>query len=381
MLVKNQDIDYATGKVTDRWTRILHAKNAGGSRLVLPETAGFTTVEKSALPGRSTPRRLWSRSLPRKLEVGSPWEYKIVVKNTGRSTWTEDRVTLVSCDGPADREPIVGKLNKDVKPGEQVVVAVFFPAADMAGYVSHACRLHNGQSGWFGPRCAVSVNVADSRAASKTYAFRESGHIRLKWFAPATPGAMTGYEVHPHRRLPQAIGPDCFRTRHGLPRRRSPEKPRHYYYHVVAIDRDGRKSRPSNEDNAKALGKPRFWDSEIVDHDLPVRIQAGQTHLATVTIRNTGSRAWDLTRPGSEFRLSLNAMQQWGCQDEARLPAIALKKTVVKPGGNTIQVSFPYSGLSPSSFENHWLLSMDLAGKERVYFGTPLLVQTLVTAP
>jgi hypothetical protein len=72
-------------------------------------------------------------------------------------------------------------------------------------------------------------------------------------------------------------------------------------------------------------------------------------------------------------------MQQWGCQDEARLPAIALTKTVVKPG-DTIQVSFPYSGLSPGRFENHWVLSMDLAGKERVYFGTPLLVETFVSA-
>ena len=153
VLVKNQDIDYATGKVTDRWTRILHAnRQRGDTRLVLPETAGFTTVE-IRLAGPEHAAAFVEQIAPRKLEVGSPWEYKIVVKNTGRSTWTEDRVTLVSCDGPADREPIVGKLNKDVKPGEQVVVAVFFPAADMAGYVSHACRLRDGQSGWFGPRC------------------------------------------------------------------------------------------------------------------------------------------------------------------------------------------------------------------------------------
>ena len=78
-----------------------------------------------------------------------------------------------------------------------------------------------------------------------------------------------------------------------------PLKDRVYYYHVVAIDCVGHKSRPSNEDNAKALAKPRFWDAETVDHDLPARIEAGQTHLVTVTIRNTGSKAWDLTRPGT----------------------------------------------------------------------------------
>ena len=52
VLVKNQGIDYATGKVTDRWTRILHANRPGGvPRLVLPEMAGFTTVNLSCHHG------------------------------------------------------------------------------------------------------------------------------------------------------------------------------------------------------------------------------------------------------------------------------------------------------------------------------------------
>ena len=56
--------------------------------------------------------------------------------------------------------------------------------------------IRDGQSGWFGPRWTVSVNVADSRSPRKTCVFRELGHIRLKWFAPHRPEVVTGYEVH-----------------------------------------------------------------------------------------------------------------------------------------------------------------------------------------
>jgi hypothetical protein len=378
VLVKNQSIDYATGKVTERRARRLPTeKQKGTARFALPEIEGFTTIEI----GLASPEyaAAFEEQTTRASEAGVPHWSKLVIKNIGRSTWTAGRVAIVCCDGPFVRESILGTLTKDIKPGERLVTVVNFPAAQTAGHAAYACRLREEHSGWFGPRWTVSFNVSDRSAPRRLCAFRELGHVRLKWFPPERPEAVIGYEIYradgfdrPFARIASVHGTDY--------RDDVPKKDQAYYYHVVAIDRAGNKGRPSNDDNAKALTKPRFWDSEIVEHNLPARIQARQTHPATVMIRNTGSKAWDLTRPGAEFSLSLKAMQRWGCQDEARLPAFALKKTVVKPG-DTVQVSFPYSGLNPGRFENHWVLSIDLAGKERIYFGTPLLVETLVAAP
>jgi len=151
-----------------------------------------------------------------------------------------------------------------------------------------------------------------------------------------------------------------------------------YYYHVIAVDDKGHRSRPSNQDNAKALSKPRIYDAEIIAQNVPEKMRRGEAHRAEVIIRNTGSKAWDLDRP-NEVQFWLETTQQWGSHDEDRLPKIALGSGgQIKPG-EEVRLSFPYVGPKVGRFENHWVLSMRMPGRPPVYFGTPLLVETSVT--
>jgi len=150
-----------------------------------------------------------------------------------------------------------------------------------------------------------------------------------------------------------------------------------YYYHVVAVNGRGKASRPSNEDNAKALSQPRIYDAEIVRHTIPAEAQLGQAVKAEVTVKNTGTKEWDLTRP-DEISFSLDTMQLWGSQDETILPRIPIsRKTSIKPG-ESVKLTVPFAAPSTGRHENHWVVSVDVAGKGKAWFGTPLLVETNV---
>jgi hypothetical protein len=157
-----------------------------------------------------------------------------------------------------------------------------------------------------------------------------------------------------------------------------PVKDQAYYYRVVAIDSQGRRSRSSNEDNAKALSQPRIWDAEIVEHTIPPHMRVGEGRDVSVTLRNTGSKAWELARPKSEIRFLLSTTQLWGDQEEARLPKIDLPESGTVNPGQTVTVTLPYAAIRSGESENHWIMCMDIAGKGHVYFGTPLLVETTV---
>lgn len=372
---KNQSIDYATGSVTDNWERTVKKSVGKGSvELDLPRAAGFTTVDV-ALAAPKLDAELAGQVLPERVEVGNTEKCLVTVKNTGKSAWIKGSVAVFSYDAPDAPKPASWKIDREVKPGDSVMVTVSLPKADAPGRIARTFRMRDKKSGWFGPMFAVAARVTDSECPRKLVAFRERGHIRLKWFAPENSDAVQSYEVYradgfqkPFSLITAVQGTDYVDS--------VPVPDKAYYYQVAAIDANGRRSRMSNEDNAKAISQPRFWDAEIVDCHVPARMKLGEPTTVTLTIRNSGSKTWDLSNPEGA-RIFLNTTQQWGCQDEGLLPDIALGSAPVKPG-EEIKVSLPYAAPREGRFENHWVLCGDMAGKGRFYFGTPLLAETVV---
>jgi hypothetical protein len=223
----------------------------------------------------------------------------------------------------------------------------------------------------------ISVWVTDPHVPRKFIAFREVGHIRLKWFAPELTDDVRRYEIYrsdgfekPAVLLAKVTGTEYIDE--------NVVKDRAYYYHVVAVNKAGHRSRPSNEDNAKALSKPRFYDAEIIAHTLPTEMRAGDHVTATITLRNTGSKPWDITRSQKDLWFNFGCTQQWGSMDEGQLPRMALPGSKPIRPGETVTITVPYTAPRPGRFENHWILCMDIVGKGRAYIGTPLLVETTV---
>lgn len=371
--LRNEAINYATGDRATLWTESRKAIVRGGAlELNLPALNGFTTIEierdRPALDAECAGQRP-----PKQALVGKPIECVVAVRNTGASPWPAD-TALVTADRP-DGQWAIGRK---VEPGETAAVVVRLPAEEAPGSVAHFLRLRSGDRE-FGPAICVSARVSDPDAPRKLVAFREVGHVRLKWFAPEQPNGIKHYELQrsdgfdkPFQALAEVS--DTSYVDSDL------EKDRAYYYRVAAVRNDGSRSRPSNEDNAKAISQPRLWDAEIVSHTVPSAMRLGELSTAEVTIRNTGSKPWDSSgKDGAEVRFRLDTVQQWGCDDESILPRIAIdEKRVVNPG-ETVTLTVPYVGMRAGRFENHWVLCLEVVGKSRAYFGTPLLVETVVT--
>ena len=199
-------------------------------------------------------------------------------------------------------------------------------------------------------------------AARSLVAFRELGHVRLKWFRAWRAGNVANYEVY---RAEGFMKPSELikTTRETSLVDEPPLKDKAYYYHVVAVDAGGKRSRPSNEDNAQALSKPRFWDAEVVQHTVPQRMRLGEAREVNVTLRNTGARAWELARPKSEIRFLLNTTQLWGDQEESRLPKIDLPAAGVVSPGQTVTLTLPYAAIRGGRSENHWVCAWTLRAR------------------
>ncbi len=107
-------------------------------------------------------------------------------------------------------------------------------------------------------------------------------------------------------------------------------------------------------------------------------MKLGESHPFAVTIKNTGSRQWNLARLDGKSYVYLQPMQQWGNQDEKTLPEIPIPApSGVLKSGQSVTVRIPYTALRAGRFENHWSLVIEPAEKgQRACFGTPLLVET-----
>ncbi len=385
--LRNESIDYATGDRKTNLEDTLSAKVNGGTLEVeLPALQGFTTLEVTRRnPDRSQIPRHQSNFDAEYLGqeiigpalVGQPIECAITLRNTGRSDWPAEGVSLALLDDAGLRAVATRRLTRRVGPGEATSVIVQLPASDEPGYVSHFVRLRWGKT-WFGPAFPVSAQVTDPDCPRKLVAFRELGHIRLRWFAPEHRDRVDHYEVY---RSPGFGQPFSLLAREKgtalVDSRLEPDKA--YYYHVVAVRQDGTKSRPSNEDNAKASSRPRMWDAEIIEHDVPGDVRLGDPHTVRIAIRNTGSKPWNLGPSKNGSRVALSTTAQWGVDDEDLLPRVYLATEGTLQPGESLKVDVPYVGPREGRFENHWVMTLEVPGKPKAYFGTPLLVETVVT--
>jgi hypothetical protein len=233
----------------------------------------------------------------------------------------------------------------------------------------------------------VVVRGVDSAAPRKLVAHSERDHIRVQWFPPAGPRGVRGYRLYRADGFdaPMRLLATLDATAYLDDRDLAPDHA--YYYQVAATDASGRESRPSNRDDAKARSRPRLYDAEIVEHSVPTTVAVGEQRTVTATIRNTGTRAWDLTNPERQ-RVWLQTCRLWGEDDESRLPQVTLLGAQVVEPGATVTVTLPYVGPREGRFENHWVLRMQshqpgTPDKKPVngdaWFGTPLLVETTVT--
>ena len=373
---RNESIDYATGAVVTRAAKTLRAEvKAGIIDITLPAVSGFTTLDVERYNPEMAAEPV-GRILPHRAEVGRPIDCTLVLRNTGRAVWTSGNVSL-RLDARA-RGRLTWRLGSDVRPGEQAVFAVRLPAPETVGRAQYFLRLCDGGGRAFGPTFCVATEVFDPDAPRKLVALREFGHIRLKWFAPERADGVREYELQRSTGFAQPFVPIAtVRETTYVDSEVQPDKA--YYYRVVAITRRGAKSRPSNEDNAKAASRRRIWDAEIVSHDVPAQMALGDRQTVTVTIRNTGTKTWRLDDAGgAQVRLCSTAL--WGECDEQRLPTIPLdpdgKKTVAT--GESVTVRIPYAAIKKGRFENHWVMALDVPGRQRAYFGSPLLAETVV---
>lgn len=377
--LSNEAIDYVTGKRTTGLSRTIEAKvEQGKIALAIPSVSGFTTVTIERTR-REFAAQCVTAIASGSMEAGTQPSATVVVRNTGESAWEKGRVSI-SLYTPRIASKAAGrewKLDHSVAPGESASFDVGLPVAEATGRVTSFFRMRDNHGNWFGPALPVSTHFVGSDVPRKLIAHREVGHIRVQWFAPEHADGVKTYDLFRADGFGKQF--EFLKRVEGTEYVDSPlEKDRAYYYHVVTVQKDGRHSRPSNEDNAKAISKPRFWDAEIVEKSIPATMRLGESAQATITLRNTGSKPWDLGRPEKESRLRLHPTQQWGSGEEGGPPDISLgDKGVIQPG-QSVTVTFPYAPNRTGRFENHWILTLDITGKPRAYFGTPVIVETVV---
>lgn len=386
--IKNEAISLRTGEHTPGW-RETQAATVGKKPLSLniPAAPGFTTIVIRPA-AEAIQAELEGQVYPATLEVGQPAEGYLILRNKGAQEWSRRRLRLAAFDPnrPTAQPEATWPLPHSVVPGGSAAVRFETPAHEAAGRAWHGLRLHDGK-GWVGPLFGVASQVIETQAPRKLVAHREVGHVRLKWFAPLA-GPAPRYELWraenyggEFKPLATLTGTDYLDT--------PPQQDKHYFYRVCALDERGERSRFSNDDNAFALSRPRIMDAEVVAHTIPERVRVGDVTTVSVTLRNTGAKAWDLTRPG-QLTYRLQPTRLWNVQNEAQLaPARFGELKRVEPG-QQVTLEFPFVGPREGRFENHWVLYMEVPGNRLAftagwapdiryaYFGTPLLVETVV---
>ena len=376
--MSNDSINYENGKHIPGLTRSINCIIKDGKVAAkLPTTSGFTTINITRIrPALNA--ELAQVVVPDTVECGTRPSAAIVIRNLGASAWKQGAVTLVQYQPGISLSGEVEswKPGKDVAPRETVSIDIRLPSSDAPCAVTWFYRMRDDRGRWFGPVLPVSVQIVDNDAPRKLVAHREFGHIRVRWFAPEKAVGVAGYNLYRAEGLGKEFTllkkVDSTEYIDDVPQR-----DKAYYYRVTAIRRGGRESRPSNEDNAKALSKPRQYDAEVVSQDIPKAIRIGESSMVTITIRNTGSKPWDFTRP-KELSFNLSPMQQWGCFEEGKLSKMALDTGGMIEPGQTVTLTIPYAPDKIGRFENQWITAMELVGKSFVYFGTPLIVETTV---
>lgn len=376
--MSNESINYETGKHTPGASRSMSAVvQKGEASIKLPSVSGFTTISITRIHP-ALDAEFAQTVVSNTVERGTKPSASIIVRNTGTASWEHSTVNLALYEPnrPKSARSVSWKPGKDTAPGETVSIDVKLPVSDAPGAVTWFYRMLDDQGHWFGPVFPVSVQVVDSDAPRKLIAHRELGHVRVQWFPSKNSGGIEGYNLYRADGfgkefvfLKKVDGTEYIDD--------VPQKDKAYYYRVTAVKRGGRESQPSNEDNAKSLSKPRQYDAEIISHNVPSKMRIGESSMLTVTIRNTGAKSWDMTRP-KELSFNLSPMQQWGCFEEGKLTKVVLDtKGMIEPG-QSVTLSIPYAPDKLGRFENHWITSMELVGKSFVFFGTPLIVETTV---
>jgi hypothetical protein len=395
-----EDIHFATSEHTLLVERTYISKaHAGKLVLDLPEQAGFSTYKISLYQPELTAELVQVVS-PESVETEQEATGMVILRNTGTCKWVDGEIGLAvyqSAEANCTAMTVQSWCSQDTSSGELCALPVKLPAGEAPGWYTCTFRMVDRQGRWFGPAVFASYRVVELDAPRKLVAFREVGHVRLKWFAPCPRQTLDRIQkpqdveasIRPNQvnayRLYRADG---FQRPMNLLKQfpaevtgfvdDNLEMDRPYFYAISAVSVDGVESRLSNEDNARALSAPRIWDAEIVQHTIPTLIAQGEMKTVTVTLRNTGTKPWDFSKPEEEKWFYLNNTQLWGSQEEEDLPKISIVKGALLSPGETLEVSFPFSGPQPGIYENHWVLCVSLRNK-RVYFGTPLLVETVVT--
>ena len=312
------------------------------------------------------------------MEVAKAARGQIVVRNTGKQEWKPGKIAVAPHDrsNPAAKSKAL-PLEQHVVPGQVGALPIEFPAQERIGYTTCQYRLQDNHGHWFGPIMSVSTPIVELDAPRKFVAHRELGHVRLVWFTPVRREGVKAYEIYraegfqkKFKLLAQTQRTDYLDE--------NLDKDKAYYYYIVAVQADGRRSRSSNEDNARALSKPRIWDAEIVAHTVPARVKMGESASATISIKNTGQRAWDLAARDGATTFCLNTTQLWGSMEDGKLKDYPLGASGVIEPGQTVSVLITYVAPAAGLFENHWVVCLDAKGKGRAFVGTPLLVETEV---
>lgn len=375
----SESIDYATGKHSVSKSGFSQGGGviAGGALVISnPPIVGFHTMVLQ--PYQALDCRELTQSWLKAVETGVTPKGTIAVLNTGSRIWRKGDVTLAMYTpshpeiAPVDNE-IFG-LNERCVSGQTTAFNVDMKGAKSPQNLTRFLRMRDGEGHWFGPMIAASVTVKEMSAPRKLVALREMGHIRLKWFAPLEGAGLKEYDLQradgfdkPFASLKKIAASQTEYVDADV------EKDRAYYYRAVSVFNDGRVSRPSMEDNAKAISRPRIYDAEFVEQNVPETVRRGDMTTITLKVKNTGLQAWKFGSKEIEFHLACT--QIWGDQTER---TFASKRDGIVQPGEVAVFEIPYCGPTTGRFENHWIMRIVVPGTSWAMFGSPLMVETEV---
>ena len=375
-----EDIDLATGDHTVKANASTQVDVASGKLVFDSASAsGYTTISIK----RPTPEyaaEFGSPIVPAQVEIGKGFDGMLMIRNSGSAAWDPSQVVLAQYEEPSPRaysesKRVLPGLTSSVAAGTSATLQFNVLADSIPGRMTRSLRLYHLTKGWFGPIFTASTEAMDLDAPRKLVVLSSPNGVRVKWFTPPRLDAPVAYEVYrstgfddPMALIQKMSGTELIDQ--------PPLRDRAYYYEVVAVRNESDRSRPTVRDNGKWRTTTRLWDAEISCPSIPTTLQLGKTVTLPITIRNTGSKIWVLTDTNLFFYL--NTTQQWGSISES-LPRYPVPtSSAVVFAGQAITLNIPYKCTKAGRFENHWILCMDVVGKQRNFIGNPLLVETAV---
>ena len=375
----NETIDLATGDRTvnaidEPQVKITEGKQA---HLSVPHGNDWTTVRLVPVENRA---EVTAKGWPEKASTRSRIAGSVTLRNSGKVNWPLDAVLGIypdngrghGMDKGSGPNPTGEGLRKAVQPGSSHSFGLEVETASLPQRQRFRLRLFSANAGWFGPVVEVFTDLTDARAPREFVALREAGHVRLGWFAPEAFTAES-YEIARAEGIDgeeQVIAQSATTEYVDASVKADTE----YYYRVTAIGAGGERGGTSRRDNARGSTKARIWDAEVISHTVPAALRRGESGEASVTLRNTGSRAWKSA--GTTFWMQ--TAQLWDERNEANLPKVGIPlEGEVAPGGE-ITLKFPYVAPAAGEFANHWVMRMSTEKVGAAWFGSPLRVMTTV---